>query len=152
MLTPEDRQRIEEEEQYRTEVRARLKTKAASNTYEPPASKSSIKRWVAFLLAVFGVAIAFAVFEVKFAPPPLSESTTAPPTHIWSPRAGAPFSSNPQPQGVLPALGNAIQTRISVYSQNRAHPTCSGILGYGHVAQSFCDGITGTRTITMPNQ
>lgn len=43
-----------------------------------------------------------------------------------------------------------VQTEASVYSQKRAHPTCSSILGYGPTAQSVCDNVTGTKTIPMP--
>lgn len=43
-----------------------------------------------------------------------------------------------------------VQTEASVYTQQRAHPTCSSILGYGPSAQSVCDNVTGTKTIPMP--
>lgn len=45
-----------------------------------------------------------------------------------------------------------VQTEVSIQSQQRAHPTCSSILGYGPTAQSVCDNVTGTRTVPMPRR
>jgi hypothetical protein len=49
----------------------------------------------------------------------------------------------------VPAI---IQLPASRASQWAAHPRCSDMFGYGAKAQSFCDGITGTKRILMPQR
>ena len=114
MLTPEDQKRIEEEEAYRAEMRAKHDKK----------SGSLLLRIVRGAVICYLVAVGIAF--------------------IGSIISGIPETLH---QNIV-----RIQRDNSIRSQMQAHPTCSGIFGYGPGAQSFCDGLTGLRTVPMPQR